>query len=754
MLKKYYNLNASDVGSLTELIRATTLGQNYRINFLWAGQRTDYVLAFLEQSGFKDLNDIKSFVDHFTFKHYLRQTRYQHDIDFRVLCDTYHDKNSSFLPVVLKKIETRSGYSTLWGKIAPRPGWRKSTIFSNRLMSWMFNPSELNVPEGQFRSTVRRLLSHRAPTTKPRLDSFEQFISLRTLWGTSGSTDVVIDKHVPKTKWQNALLMTDDEILKLVNDKKEKAPVYSIIDKSESNTVRAVILVDLVTYLIESYGSYYLDQILRNHPVFYNWKDESNRYRYWCSTVSALKQGEWFADYDWSGWDENLKDNLYQIVLSETLEVLDSYAPDYRQFEGYLSRAVKGAFLKGFKLRTTESGLASGRRWTTYINSVVNAAFLVMACENLGYDVLAFPDALVTLGDDSQTHLRPASLADSITDILNEFGARINKQKSKITNTDPEFLKFIATTSSITGVEIRAIRSIIWSTEEERNSIDNVDMRLDLWTKFLSRVKLTNGSMFDYDSVFQLFLKDLSNKTRLSIPKLLHICHTPTSLKGWGLLPAQKPYLGYEFTAPRIREMNPPKLKVPSIYGEFRSSIEALARQTLVRPVRETTGSYRVVKVQTRADAQKPIGAEKVTPLRPQHFITVDRNNVVSYATDQLWLSQATLDQVINYNNEPISRELRNSIHDLLVAWSQQVVFGEVSKSEVSSPPVQRVEILDKGEVTAGYFWSYVYSTFFLPFKTRRLDTGSLRTLLFSAQYTASHTGLILGDGLGTIVEH
>lgn len=752
MLNAYYKLSEKDVKTLIEYVRNTTISQNYRINFLWKGQRTDYVLSFLAQCGFSGLDDVKSFIDHFQNFKYKNQTRYIHDIEFRILTDLYHIKDSSFLPVVLKKIEDRSGLSTLWGKVAPKGTWRKTQIYENRLDSWLFNSKSLNIDTDRFTSVVRRLLSFRAPLSKPKLASFEQFVSLRTLWGTSGSTDVVVDKSVPKTKWQNALLMTDDEILKLVKDNESKAPVYSIIDKSESNTVRAVVLVDLVTYLIESYGSYYLDQMLRNHPVFYNWKDASHRYAYWAGVVSKLQDSEWYADFDWSGWDENLIDELYQVVLNETLTILDLYAPDYKRFAGYLSRAVNGAFLKGYKRRTTTSGLASGRRWTTYINSVVNAAFLVLACEELGYDVLAVPDALVTLGDDSQTLMRPSHLADSITTILDSFGAKINKQKSKVTNTDPEFLKFIATTTSVTGVELRAIRSIIWSSDEEIGATDNVQTRLDVWTKFISRVKNTRDSLFSYEMVFDLFLRDISNKTRLSKSKVYALCRTPTALDGWGVLPAQAPYVGYEFTPPRYRLKDAPKLKVPSIYGEFRHSIEGLASQTLVRPVKESDSHFRLVRREAREYNKKSLGGHYILPLRTQNYIIPDRNNVVKYTTDQLWLSQVTLDQLRDLKQQPISPQLKGSIKSLLAAWSLDLTFKEVSKSEVTSPAVQRVEIIEKGEVVAGYFWSYVYSSFFLPYKTRRMDVGYFRTLLFSAQYSSSHTGLVLGRGLGEIV--
>lgn len=742
----------SDVRSLAELVKNTTLGQNYRINFLWNGQRTDYVLSFLAQCGFSDLNDIKTFVDHFTLKLYLKETRYSDDIEFRILTDSYHDKNSSFLPVVLKKIETRSGLSTIWGKISPRANWRKTLTYEKRLDNWLFGNKALNIDTKKFSATVARLLSYRAPLSKPVLDNFEQFISLRTLWGTSGSTDVVVDKSVPKTKWQNALLMSDSEILDLVNKHKDKAPVYSIIDKSESNTVRAVVLVDLVTYLIEGYGSYYLDQILHNHPVFYNWKDQSHRYRYWAGVVQLLQKNEWFADYDWSGWDENVIDELYQIVLSQTMELLKNYAPDFEQFGPYLGKAVNGAFLKGYKRRTTTSGLASGRRWTTYINSVFNAAFLAMACDSMGYDVLSVPDALVTLGDDSQTLLRPSYLADSITDVLDQYGAKINKQKSKITNKDPEFLKFTASSDTVTGIEIRAIRSIIWSTEEEMVAVDNVQTRLDVWTKFISRVKLNAHTQFRLDDVISLFYRDISNKTRLSIEKVKILCRTPTAINGWGLFPAEPPYLGYVFTAPEYKMAKIPKLKVPSLFGEFRHSVEALASQTLVRPERIHPGSFRIVRELARQNNKKPIGDHYVTPLRTQNFISPDRSRPVPYVTDQLWLSQVTLDQLRDLKHEPISPQLKGSIRTLLSAWSFDLTFKEVSKNEVTKPAVQRVEIIDKGEVMAGYFWSYIYSSFFLPFKTRRMDVGYFRTLLYSAQYTASHTKLVLGRDLGEIV--
>ena len=177
----------------------------------------------------------------------------------------------------------------------------------------------------------------------------------------------------------------------------------------------------MVTYLIESYGSFYLDQLLIDHPVFYNWKTDTARYNYWLSVIDKIKRGYWFLDLDWSGWDENLKDAIYQVALDCILDVLDTYAPDFRRFEPYLRKAVNGAFLKGYKRRTTLSGLASGRRWTTLLNSVINAAFILYAAQMTGINAEG-SDILVTLGDDSQTVVPSKESAETLMEFLNSLG--------------------------------------------------------------------------------------------------------------------------------------------------------------------------------------------------------------------------------------------------------------------------------------------------------------------------------------------
>jgi len=744
MLKLFYQLSSEDVKSLVVFTETCNIGQNYRINYLWQGERVHYVLKFLEQTGFVYIDDVKTFIAHFEESSYVYSSRYHNDFMFKRLCDSYHFKNSCFLPVVLKKVESVPGLSTLWGKLSPTPEFLKSSVYRDRLNSWLFTEQKRGFDLDKMSIAIDRLLGRLHLPKKPKLNNFEQFISLRTLWGTSGSTDVPVSRLYKKTKWQDALLMSDDELMQHVNSSLKRGhPIYSIIPKQEPNTVRAVVLVDLVTYLIESYLSYYLDDMLSDHPVFYNWKSEYHRFKYWMSVINNVRNGHYYLDLDWKNWDENMTDEIYQRILDKLLAILKPFVPDLDRFVPYLRSAVKGAVVRGFPGKTV-NGLASGRRWTTLLNSIINAAFIMLACEEFNLDILSIPEGLVTLGDDSQTLTVDNYLSESIMDWLNSQGATINKAKSKITNSNPEFLKLTVQTNTVSGDQVRAVRSILWSTENEVNSLTdkrpdpNLQTRADLWVKLLSRVLNADQPVFNKQMLQSVFYMDLSKKTRIPIPKVWRLVNSAQAYGGLGFSDLATNKLGLQQIVPAMsqRVVQLP-LRVPQFYNKVYNSMMRLANQTLLTKLVPTSSSWKYVRKQTLRDIIKIDSLENriVTVVTSRNMVAIDSTDPIKFAIDKLWLSQLTFDELKQYSVAPISKTLKSSIYTMLSVWSKHIVFDELSGSTITSPPVPRAGILGCGEVLCNHIWNFVWSTSLLPNKLRRLTTASYMSLLVTGQH-------------------
>lgn len=742
MINSFLKLSSKDVENLLSFVESCTLGQNHRVNYLWRGERVHYVLDFLRSTGFVNINDLETLVSFFEDRKYRYSQRYHNDYLFARLCEGYHKRDSCFLPVVLKKIESTPGLSTLWGKLAPKKEFLKSKVYLDRIQSWLYTPKVLDFDLAKVRSTVKRLLGRLKIPQKPRLRNFAEFISLRTLWGTSGSTDVPVSKLYNKTKWQDALLLSDAELISIVNKSLSRGyPIYSIIPKQEPNTVRAVVLVDLVTYLIESYGSYYLDDMLSDHPVFFNWKSESERFKYWISVLDGIRKGNTYLDLDWSNWDANLNDEMYQIILDETVKVISPFCPDFEMFVPYLKSAVSGAVLRGFPGKTS-NGLASGRRWTTYINSVLNAVFLILAGEQFGLDLLNTPNALVTLGDDSQTMLQVPHLAEYMFDWLNDRGASVNKSKSKITRDRPEFLKLTAQGLTVAGDQVRAVRSILWSTENETvkdaRANPNLQTRADIWVKFISRVYQSSEKYFDTTLCSKTMLRDFSGKTRLPIGKLYRLVNTAQAYGGLGFSDQAKDKLGVEFiSGERQRVVNLP-LKVPKFYDKVFSSIQRLGQQTLIPQLKASDKNWKYVRKSVVRDMSKiddNIQGKLVTVVTNRNLVPVDSSTPERLALDRLWLSQLTFDELNNYKSAGISSTLKGAISTLLSVWSKHIAYDELSSGSISSPPVPRSAIIAVGEVLCNYIWRFVWSTTLLPNKLRKLSTASYMHLVVVGQH-------------------
>lgn len=131
--------------------------------------------------------------------------------------------------------------------------------------------------------------------------------------------------------------------------------------------------------------------------------------------------------------------------------------------KGYM---YEGGDCKGLILGT----LMSGHRATTFINSILNKAYILYACENLNFDSLHVGDDVFIVTDSGQT-------AINILNGVKNVGLRVNKFKQSMGLECGEFLRMSITDNSMRGYLCRSIGSIIagnWENDVRLNALDGL----------------------------------------------------------------------------------------------------------------------------------------------------------------------------------------------------------------------------------------------------------------------------------------
>jgi hypothetical protein len=144
-----------------------------------------------------------------------------------------------------------------------------------------------------------------------------------------------------------------------------------------------------------------------------------------------------------------------------------------------------------------------------------------------------------TGGDDVDMFVETQEIAERHNEKLNEFGFKINKRKSRITKNGGEFLKYEYNSHGIRGITLRALRSILWSTEDEAKLIgDEVRMaRIGIWSTIMSRVMYDEKFECSETEMLDLVKNDMFRafNRRFSYSKIENWLRTSSCFGGAGL---------------------------------------------------------------------------------------------------------------------------------------------------------------------------------------------------------------------------
>lgn len=406
------------------------------------------------------------------------------------------DENVPCLVLLLKYCNSSvlSDLSTSFGKFSLVDEFRLE-YRDARLDKWMFTERkhDINGDEDEFyrefEVSVNNILSeYDVSMNKRKYLTIEEFVNEIGLWGTAGSIYGVeildnIRSEVKKNKWSVALVNNKRDLInKIKTAIKEKWNVrYKSMEKMESTNVRYVVVADMITYLVEAYLSYHFEAGLWNIPCLFTFKNNEYKLKFFDQRRLQRILRKNILDIDYSGWDENV--NLRMIWLCIRCLWLKCLPDDkFYEFWEYLLFAVYNSYLDDKKI---ENGLGSGRRWTALLNGIINAAINDLAIrmnkkKNINVVYNSVNDImLAVLGDDSDSMFNSVDDCKNHAIMLDSMKFTINMLKSKIN--EGEFLKINYNERGVSESPFRLLRSLLWSTEDER-SVDKslqVNARLD-----------------------------------------------------------------------------------------------------------------------------------------------------------------------------------------------------------------------------------------------------------------------------------
>lgn len=462
--------------------------------------------------------------------------------------DVTIDENIIYLVLSLKYCDNQelSDLSTSFGKFKLKEEF-KEKYKMDRLNRWLYEKREhtINGSEEDFlsrlRSKVDDMLNLASGDEKPFL-SLKEFVLEFGLWGTSGSLYGIeipkeLKKYIVKNKWSIAgsydLEYVYNEVLSRIESM--SSVEYKTMEKEEATNVRYVVVADIYTYIAESYLSYFFEHKLSSIPQLFNYHSNTQRVKFWEDRRLKMIIEKLIAhDIDYSGWDENVNLKMIETVIY-SLRLLVPDTPDTNRVYRWLKYIIFNTTIDG---RLQINGLASGRRWTTLINSLINAAIQGIAADLA--EITTIGD--VVLGDDADALIYSERDGEKHLIALSDMGFSINFEKSK-TGVTGEFLKTFYNKRGIYQSPYRLLRSLLFSTEDERlmeSSQSMINARLDSWMKLCGRLvnyqkekrieynKFKIGEVIIYD-----FIHLFGHKIKRS--KIVQWLVSPSAIGGGGI---------------------------------------------------------------------------------------------------------------------------------------------------------------------------------------------------------------------------
>lgn len=428
------------------------------------------------------------------------------------------------------------------------------------------------------------------PFNKPEL-TISQFLSDPMYWATTGSSDGkrLFDKtgnfKAKKSKWATAVASSLTELISLFYSTRSQILRASV--KRELAKARMIISGDLPNYLRMSYISYWLENVLRDHPhttLFYNkmqmqkmWEDMIS------NTVPLDREINMINDQpnmtlDESKFDHEVDSKMLTITLESIETVISEFAPtSMKEMLLEAMTLVKNSIIdngvvvirdkKDKKLVYINNGIASGWRWTALLDTISNIAKvfafrLVLVLRNStdinDVNLDAIKD-FTSQGDDLRSRTRSYLHAELFQKLYTEAGFQVHPKKFFVSKYADEFLRKVALYGkTLTGYPARGVSTLVF-----RNPIREKPMPQEERLKEMASNWLLIGRRCQTEQTIleSHMIRDISRANSLSKQIINDYIHAYSNRGGLGLTPNNTKYINIQ----KAKYISPHKVEVASI---------------------------------------------------------------------------------------------------------------------------------------------------------------------------------------------
>lgn len=349
-----------------------------------------------------------------------------------------------------------------------------------RLDAAAVREKNVNFPEAELRAAVRTVIRTELKDKSVRFADVDEHWSKRWLWCVNGAHGGALASMRPKYEVEFARRMHRKVFSENLQDEPitdwDATSFFTLSEKLEHGKTRAIFGGDTISYFC-------FDHFLK--PIESAWRD----YRVvldpgkggsigMAERVERMK-GAWHVMMDYDDFnsqhsllaqaiviDEAVKESGYDPVLGKKL--VNSFYNQYIVIDGSAQKS--------------EGTLMSGHRATTFINSVLNLAYVLCAApEALGLYTLH-------VGDDIYIRSRSAVEASNILSKVSASGVRMNPVKQSIGTSTAEFLRHASGRTGSYGYVARSISSVIsgnWVSEAKLGAVEFIaSISQSSWTLF------------------------------------------------------------------------------------------------------------------------------------------------------------------------------------------------------------------------------------------------------------------------------
>lgn len=326
--------------------------------------------------------------------------------------------------------------------------------------------------DSELRSAVRELLMEELDTERVEVMDKDDFWHSRWAWCVNGGHSRIVQKHDPRwavdfpgqvhrrvaaEQWRtNPLDSWDGEVF------------VSASEKLEHGKTRLLLACDTVSYMC-------FEHMLR--PIERAWRGKrilldpgSMGQSGMAKKVRRDHEGEFFMMLDYDDFNAQHTLRAQQIVIEEAAALIG-------YDEAYTSRLVQSfdkmwLCAQGEIMGKAGATLMSGHRGTTFLNSILNAAYMKCAAPALWNRIFS-----LHTGDDVVATMPSFESATQLLDAMRTAGCKLNPLKQSIGEYCTEFLRLAMGPGEAYGYVARCIASLVsgnWVTDRAMRAAEAI----------------------------------------------------------------------------------------------------------------------------------------------------------------------------------------------------------------------------------------------------------------------------------------